>query len=115
LKWRRTLRADAGAAEQLLAAAALAHMRNTPKTGGVKDGQRAIADLDQSAAAKFGQYFTDMHGGQTGGIGDVMLTQREFHLHGRRFGRPGHAPLRKSFRDIENEAHDTPFAVPNRR
>ena len=43
------------------APATLAHMRNPTKSDGVKDGQRAIADLDQSAATKFGQHFADMH------------------------------------------------------
>ena len=52
----------------------LAHVRYTPKPGGVEDNQRAIADLDESAATKFGQHFAHMHRRQAGGIGDVVLT-----------------------------------------
>jgi hypothetical protein len=76
-------------------------MGDPSETGRIEDRQRTVADLEQTAAAKLGQHFADVNGRQAGGVGNMMLTKRKFHLHWFLFGGP--AALGKSLPKIENE------------
>ena len=51
----------------------------TAKPLKIEERQRALTKFDQTAAAKIGNHAADVNLGQPGGVGDVMLTQREIH------------------------------------
>ena len=49
----------------------------TAKLLKIEERQRALTKFDQTGAAKFRNHTADVNLCQSGGVGDVMLTQRE--------------------------------------
>jgi hypothetical protein len=59
----------------------LTHVGDAAKAGRVEDHQRAVADLDQAAAAKLRERLADKDRRRSAGVGDVMLAERKVHFY----------------------------------